>query len=170
MRGSINCTKFQEGKKSGLTFRDNKFTAHPDLPFGALALPAFDRLDTDTAVIDVANNHFVCECDKVAWLVAAMTHQFDRDALAQIGVKSRDGAGSLDFIQLVYDTSGSCLDCRLLSCTPGSTTFKEFARNTLVVQKDELKCSSSGQPLKSQIPGRKGNFVVPPPQADLISF
>ena len=48
---------------SGLVFRENKFSAEPLLPFGSLAMPAFDRLQPEEAYIDIEGNQFPCRSD-----------------------------------------------------------------------------------------------------------
>jgi hypothetical protein len=81
-----------------------------------------------------------------------MTRNFDRDIIA-------NGRGSLEFLQKVYDTAGKCLKCGLRKCDIDETTsFHEFARKALIVHNNELKCSASGQALKSQNPDREVNF------------
>ena len=62
----------------------------------------------------------------MAWLVASMTRNFDRDIIA-------NGRGSLEFLQKVYDTAGKCLKCGLRKCDIDETTsFHEFARKALI--------------------------------------
>ena len=85
-------------------------------------------------------------------IAGAMTHNFDRDVIA-------NGRGSLDFLQKLYDTAGNCLSCGLRRCDETETPFHEFSQSALMVHKGQLKCSSSGQPLKSQKPGRENNFA-----------
>ena len=94
----------------------------------------------------IENNHFVCECDKMSWFLGAMLHNFDRDVIAN------GRGGSLDFLQKLYDTAGKCLQCSIRSCQVTETDFHQFAQAALIVHKNQLKCSSSGQPLKSQNP------------------
>lgn len=75
----------------------------------------------------------------MAWLVASMTRNFDRDIIA-------NGRGSLEFLQKVYDTAGKCLKCGLRKCDIDETTgFHEFARKALIgnvytFEKEEYKC------------------------------
>ena len=110
--------------QSGLIFDGNKFACEPTLPFNAMAMPSFDKLAGSYVRID--NNHFVCECDRVAWLVASMTRNFDRDIIA-------NGRWSLEFLQKVYDTAGKCLKCGLRKCDiDESTSFHEFAGKALI--------------------------------------
>ncbi len=67
-------------------FRENKFAADPTLSFGALALPAFDLLmENSDSFIDVDLNHFLCDCDRIAWFIAAITHGFDTDLIEAMG-------------------------------------------------------------------------------------
>lgn len=132
------------GSKPGFVFRENKFKADPILPFNALAMPAFDLLQTPEAYVNIEDNHFLCDCNKVGWFVGAMTHGFDRSVIA-------DGRGNLDFLQKLYDTSGKCLECTLRRCDPvEGKSFKNFARSALIKHGEKLTCSVSGQPLKSQ--------------------
>lgn len=135
-----------QGPPAHFTFRENKFKADPTLPFNALAMPAFDAVNEANSYV-IEMNHFLCDCNKVAWLIGAMTHGFDRDVIA-------NGRGSLDFLQKLYDTSGQCLECDLRTCTPiEGRAFRNFAQEALIKHKGQLKCSESGQPLKSQRPG-----------------
>ena len=55
----------------------------------------------------------------------------------------------------LYDTAGQCLSCGLLRCEETQTKFHDFAKSALMVHKGQLTCSKSGQPLKSQKPGRE---------------
>ena len=65
----------------------------------------------------------------MAWLVASMTRNFDRDIIA-------NGRGSLEFLQKVYDTAGKCLKCGLRKCDIDETSsFHEFARKALIGKK-----------------------------------
>ena len=69
----------------------------------------------------------------MAWLVASMTRNFDRDIIA-------NGRGSLEFLQKVYDTAGKCLKCGLRKCDIDETTsFHEFARKALIGKREEYK-------------------------------
>ena len=58
-------------------------------------------------------------------------------------------------LRKLYDTAGQCLSCGLLKCQETETRFHDFAKSALIVHKGQLKCSKSGQPLKSQQPGRE---------------
>ena len=69
--------------------------------------------------------------------IAAMTHEFDRDVIA-------NGGGSLQFLQYLWDTAGNCVTCSLRQCDVTQERFHDFARNALIIHKNELKCSSSG--------------------------
>ena len=111
-------------------------------------MPSYDSIAVPQALVMIENNHFTCQCDKVSWFLGAMTHNFDRDVIA-------NGRGSLAFLQKLYDTAGKCLSCGLRKCDVTDTSFHDFAKNALIVHKGQLKCSSSGQPLKSQ---KSGNF------------
>ena len=98
----------EEGQQQlGFIFSDNKFGSDPTLPFGALALPAFDLVQDSHHYVDVRENHFRCDCDRVseekkrvfymlvnilfldfllpllqiAWLIGAAVHDFDRGAV-----------------------------------------------------------------------------------------
>ena len=66
-----------------------------------------------------------------------MTHEFDRDVIA-------NGGGSLQFLQYLWDTAGNCVTCSLRQCDVTQERFHDFARNALIIHKNELKCSSSG--------------------------
>ena len=133
---------------SGLIFSGNKFACEPTLPFNAFAMPSFDSINIPEALVEIKNNHFKCQCDKMSWFLGAMTKNFDTDVIA-------NGRGSLEFLRKLYDTAGNCLSCGLLKCTETETRFHDFAKNALMVHKGQLKCSKSGQPLKSQKPGRE---------------
>ena len=118
-------------------------------------MPSFDTVDAPNSYVDIENNHFMCQCEKMDWFLGAMTHNFDRDVIA-------NGRGSLQFLQKLYDTAGQCLACGLRKCevsTDQFGSFHEFANSALMVHKGELKCSSSGRPLKSQKPGRQLNYT-----------
>ena len=114
----------------------------------------------------------------MGWFIAANTHGFDSDIIA-------NGRGSLDFLKKLYDTSGQCLECDLRTCNPKDGNnqlskilqidykifvniqlhtrynhffisgygFRNFAQAALTKAKGRLMCSSSRQPLKSQRPG-----------------
>ena len=41
----------------------------------------------EESYVDIEDNRFVCECDKLAWFIGAATHNFDRDSLGEIGSK-----------------------------------------------------------------------------------
>ncbi len=57
----------EEGQQQlGFIFSDNKFGSDPTLPFGALALPAFDLVQDSHHYVDVRENHFRCDCDRVS--------------------------------------------------------------------------------------------------------
>lgn len=146
--------------QTGLVFRENKFTASPSLPFGSLAMPAFEKLDPEAEYIDIDKNHFVCECSKLSWFIGAMTHQFDKEAIQDIGNDDL-GYGSLDFLELIYETSGHCLDCQLTTCEVTEKDFMKYADSALIVHDNELKCSISGQALKSHSKNGKSSFIIP---------
>lgn len=136
--------------QSGLVFRENNFACEPTLPFNALAMPAFDLVHNKPNVyLDIEGNNFVCDCNKIAWVLGAMTYNFDKDVIA-------NGRGSLEFLQMLYDSAGQCLQCGLRKCEPTGTMFSDYAKDALMVHKGQLKCSATGQPLKSQKPGRDG--------------
>ena len=138
--------------QQGFIFRENKFACEPSLPFNAMAMPSYDKISAPRSYVVIENNHFVCKCDKMAWFIAAMTHNFDRDVIA-------NGRGSLEFLQKLYDSAGQCLTCGLRRCDViEEESFHDFARNALIVHKNELKCSASGQALKSQNPDRQLNM------------
>lgn len=137
---------YQQPSQAGFIFRENKFAADPILPFNALAMPAFDLL-TESHVVMIEQNHFLCDCNKVAWFIGAMTYGFDRSVIA-------NGRGSLDFLQQLYRTSGQCLKCNLMRCEPiQDQSFRDFASSALIKHENKLKCSASGQPLRSHKPG-----------------
>jgi len=128
-------------------FRQNKFKADPTLPFNALAMPAFDLVKDQDCTDCVEDNHFLCDCNKVGWFIAAITHEFDSDIIA-------NGRGSLEFLKRLYDTSGQCLECDLRTCEPkDGHAFRNFAQAAVTKVKGRLICSASRQPLKSQRPG-----------------
>ena len=128
------------------------FANEPTLPFNAMAMPSFDKMNSPSSYVVIENNHFVCECDRMSWLLGAMTHNFDKDIIA-------NGRGSLEFLQKLYDSAGQCLNCGLRKCETTDQAFHNFAKTALIVHKGQLKCSSSGQALKSQKPGREsGDF------------
>jgi len=137
-----------ESQRDGLIFSGNKFACKPTLPFNAFAMPSYDSINIPEAHVSIENNHFSCQCDKMSWFLGAMTKDFDTDVIA-------NGRGSLDFLRKLYDTAGQCLSCGLLKCTETETRFHDFANSALMVHKGQLKCSKSGQPLKSQKPGRE---------------
>lgn len=138
-----------EFNTSGLIFSGNKFACKPTLPFNAFAMPSYDSIkNAPEALVRIENNHFTCECDKMSWFLGAMTKNFDTDVIA-------NGRGSLDFLRKLYDTAGKCLSCGLLRCEETQTKFHDFAKSALMVHKGQLTCSKSGQPLKSQKPGRE---------------
>jgi len=137
-----------EIQASGLIFSGNKFACKPTLPFNAFAMPSYDSINIPEATVRIENNHFTCECDKMSWFLGAMTKNFDTDVIA-------NGRGSLDFLRKLYDTAGQCLSCGLLRCEETQTKFHDFAKSALMVHKGQLTCSKSGQPLKSQKPGRE---------------
>jgi hypothetical protein len=149
-----------EPPSTGLVFRENKFSAEPSLPFGTLAMPAFDQLDPAHSYVDVEANHFLCECDRLAWFIGAMTHGYERDAIAAISGgngkgKSRPavGSGSLQFVTKLYETAGKCLSCGLRKCDVGEQDFLAYARDALSVVDGQLQCAASGQPInKNQQP------------------
>lgn len=137
-----------ESQGSGLIFSGNKFACKPTLPFNAFAMPSYDSINISEALVRIENNHFSCQCDKMSWFLGAMTKNFDTDVIA-------NGRGSLQFLRKLYDTAGQCLSCGLLKCEETETRFHDFANSALIVHKGQLKCSKSGQPLKSQKPGRE---------------
>jgi hypothetical protein len=49
----------------------------PTLPFNAFAMPGFADLSSDVSYVDIESNHFLCECDKMGWLIAAAKFDFD---------------------------------------------------------------------------------------------
>jgi len=137
-----------EFQGAGLIFSGNKFACKPTLPFNAFAMPSYDSINIPEALVRIENNHFSCQCDKMSWFLGAMTKNFDTDVIA-------NGRGSLQFLRKLYDTAGQCLSCGLLKCQETETKFHDFAKSALIVHKGQLKCSKSGQPLKSQKPGRE---------------
>jgi hypothetical protein len=146
--------------QSGLVFRENKFSATPDLPFGSLAMPTFENIDVDgNSYVNIDDNHFVCECDKLAWFIGAMTNSFDRDALEKIESKKQAGTGTLAFLDELYDSSGSCLKCSLTKCDViEGEDFMDYADTALIVDKGQLKCSATGKPIKTHGNGN-GNHL-----------
>lgn len=144
-------------------FRENKFSAPSELPFGSLAMPAFSQIRPDIALITIEMNHFQCKCDRLAWFIAANVHNFDREALMAIG-DDRKGFGSLDFIERLYTSSGNCLQCSVTKCEiDPSTSFIDFASSALEYRQGELKCRSSGQSVREQRP--RPTDPQPPPTA-----
>ena len=136
----------QELPPTGFVFRENKFPAIPTLPFGSLVMPAYNQLTADSdALVTVEDNHFRCDCDKTAWFVGAVVHDFKSAEVEAIG------GGSLEFIRELYATSGDCLDCddlRRCQVNEGKS-FKEYAENALSNGGNKLKCSSSGKLLNT---------------------
>jgi len=153
--------------QSGFVFRENKFAADPTLPFGSLAMPAFEKVDAnEESYVDIEDNRFVCECDKLAWFIGAATHNFDRDSLEDIGSEKR-GYGTLDFIDELYDTAGKCLRCGLRSCeVVEDENFGDYADSALMLHNGQLKCSASGRPLESQRGNGNGSNDVGSGNAD----
>jgi len=153
--------------QSGFVFRENKFAADPTLPFGSLAMPAFEKVDAnEESYVDIEDNRFVCECDKLAWFIGAATHNFDRDSLEDIGSEKR-GYGTLDFIDELYDTAGKCLRCGLRSCeVVEDENFGDYADSALILHNGQLKCSASGRPLESQRGNGNGSNDVGSGNAD----
>lgn len=76
---------FQDPSRIGFVFVGNKFAADPTLPFGTLAMPSFDLLDPEAVFVNVEENHFLCDCNRIAWFVAAAAFHFDRDVIEDIG-------------------------------------------------------------------------------------
>ena len=135
----------EEERKRGLIFSDNLFASDPTLPFGALALPAFDGVG---GYVDVRNNHFSCDCDRLAWFVGAVVHRFDRAAMRD----GDGGDGTVLFLEALYRDSGSCLACDGAGkCRPDERSFRDFARSALTSSSPSvLQCASSGLVLLSQ--------------------
>ena len=76
----------QEGDphQSGLVFRENRISGDPTLPFNSLAMPGYADLtaeglsDETAGTVIIESNHFRCQCDSVAWLIAAMEHDYQK--------------------------------------------------------------------------------------------
>ena len=58
-------------------FRENKFALDPSLPFNAFSMPGFMDINNDNSYVDIEANHFVCDCDRMGWMLAAAQHDFD---------------------------------------------------------------------------------------------
>jgi hypothetical protein len=58
-------------------FRENKFSLDPMLPFNALAMPGFADVNSEQSYVDIEANHFLCDCDRMGWMLAALQHSFD---------------------------------------------------------------------------------------------
>ena len=144
---------------SGFVFRQNKFTASPALPFAALAMPAFDRLDADGLDhVEIELNHFLCDCDKIAWFVGAVVHGYDADAAALAR------GGTMAFLRRLYAGAGSCLRCDddgggiglLRGCEADEARpFAGYAETALSNGGSSLRCAQSGRPVR---PGSSFNY------------
>ena len=100
----------------------------------------------EESYVDIEDNRFVCECDKLAWFIGASTHNFDRDSLGAIGGEKR-GRGTLAFVDELYDTAGKCLSCGLHSCevAEGAEDFQDYADSALVLHEGQLKVPERGR-------------------------
>jgi len=47
------------------------------LPFNALAMPGFADVNSEQSYVDIEANHFLCDCDRMGWMLAALQHSFD---------------------------------------------------------------------------------------------
>lgn len=121
--------------ESGFVFRENKFRMDPSLPFDALAMPHFEELNHES-LIQIEDNHFVCDCNKMAWFIGLVEHGFNQH---KIDPSSRDFAG------YIYDSSGKCLECGLRECQPTEKNFLSFASSALIQSNDgeSFACSSN---------------------------
>ena len=65
-------------------FRENRISGDPTLPFNSLAMPGYADLtaeglsDETAGTVIIESNHFRCQCDSVAWLIAAMEHDYQK--------------------------------------------------------------------------------------------
>jgi len=153
--------------QSGLVFRENRISGDPTLPFNSLAMPGYADLltaagegqsdDTDGTVI-IESNHFRCQCDSVAWLIAAMEHDYQKDKIF-----SENDRGSWPFLEALYNTADGCVECSLQKCQlspEGSQKFLQFARSALFSpsgKPDSLVCADSGKPVGDGTNGHTGS-------------
>jgi len=131
---------------SGFIFRENKFASVPELPFGSLAMPFFDRINKDSSYVDIDNNRFACSCDRMGWLLAYGQHGYNSRSISHIS--KIKGTGSLSFIRQIYQTSGNCVACSYQHCSEKAESVKDYAANNLIVDDEVLRCSY-GVPIKN---------------------
>jgi hypothetical protein len=43
-------------------------------------MPGFYDINTEDSYVDIESNHFVCDCDRMGWMLAAVQHGFDAGA------------------------------------------------------------------------------------------
>lgn len=154
----------QEGDphQSGLVFRENRISGDPTLPFNSLAMPGYadltEGLSDETGTVIIESNHFRCQCDSVAWLIAAMEHDYQKDKIF-----SETDRGSWPFLEALYNTADGCVECSLKKCQlspEGSQKFLQFARSALFSptgKPDSLVCADSGKPVGDGTNGHSGS-------------
>ena len=96
--------------------------------------------------VDIESNHFLCDCDRLGWLIAAVRIGFDSET-----IEEASGIGTIHFMQRIFESAGFCLECGARSCEPGEQRVEDFADTALEEADSGLySCSSSGKVLKPQ--------------------
>ncbi|XP_040568110.1 uncharacterized protein [Lepeophtheirus salmonis] len=117
-------------------FRENKFRVDSSLPEDALSMPNFDG--SVDSYID--SNHFVCDCDKLAWLIYSTKEAFTQE--------SKEVPTSI-FLKELVKSSGKCLNCDLRGCSLGKKEFRDFLKNIEVSKTSEgYTCSKEATKIK----------------------
>eukprot|EP00096_Caligus_rogercresseyi_P007285 TRINITY_DN25103_c0_g1_i1.p1 TRINITY_DN25103_c0_g1~~TRINITY_DN25103_c0_g1_i1.p1 ORF type:complete len:423 (-),score=109.21 TRINITY_DN25103_c0_g1_i1:42-1256(-) len=107
-----------EAEGGSFIFRENKFRVDSTLPEDALAMPDFGS----SVDYYIDNNHFVCDCNKLSWLIYKAIHDSEPEELSQ-------------FLTEVVKSSGKCLLCDGRRCRLGEENFMDFLRS-ISVSKD----------------------------------
>ncbi len=63
-------------------------------------------------------------------------------------IRSSSGAGSVDFLKQIYETSGFCLRCGIRSCEPSEDQVVDFGASALNENSGTFSCAASGQPIR----------------------